>query len=383
MLRPCPYGSSRHLSVAFVRAVFGALCMFLVAPAAAQPTPGQQCEAGKSQAVGKYFACRSTAAAKLVRTGNTQQYGGAILRCEFKFAATWQKLEARAGASCPDEPLDQATLQSFVDQCSTDVATALGSGVVPTCQADLTVCQGDLGSCTEDKATCGENLAACEGDNETCGTDLDLCEGDKASCEDGLGACHADLSACQGQSSAQRLKTGQATCYDAAGTVIACSGTGEDGEFQKGVARSYTDNGDGTITDNRTGLVWEKLSDDGSIHDWDNIYTWTDAVASKVAALNAASFAGHTDWRVPNINELQSVVNFGRGDPAIDPIFSSGCVSGCSGIACSCTHSNYYWSSTTYHLNPPAAWAVAFLNGWVLADFKTVEYYVRAVRGGS
>jgi len=56
-------------------------------------------------------------------------------------------------------------------------------------------------------------------------------------------------------------ETGQTTCYDISGTVIPCTGTGQDGEIQTGVAwpnpRS-TDNGDGTMTDNLTGLVWAK-----------------------------------------------------------------------------------------------------------------------------
>ena len=87
------------------------------------------------------------------------------------------------------------------------------------------------------------------------------------------------------------LKTGQTNCWDSLGAPITCAGTGQDGELQKGAARSYTDNGDGTITDNTTGLMWEKLTDDGSIHDWDNVYTWEGAFA-KIAALNAANFAG-------------------------------------------------------------------------------------------
>ena len=88
-------------------------------------------------------------------------------------------------------------------------------------------------------------------------------------------------------------------------------GTGSDGDLQKGAARSFTDNGDGTITDNMTGLMWEKKSDDGTIHDKDNTYTWGltsspytmngTMVTTFLAALNGGGgFAGHTDWRIPN-----------------------------------------------------------------------------------
>ena len=67
---------------------------------------------------------------------------------------------------------------------------------------------------------------------------------------------------------------------------------------------SYTHSGDGTITDNNTGLVWEKKSDDGSIHDKDTSYTWDNAFAVHVAGLNTANFAGHNDCGVPNVKEL-------------------------------------------------------------------------------
>src|SRR5262249_50972170 len=68
----------------------------------------------------------------------------------------------------------------------------------------------------------------------------------------------------------QLLKTGVMNCYNTSGQGVSCPGTGQDGEFQKGLDRAYVDNGDGTITDTRTGLMWEKQSDDGSIHDKDN-----------------------------------------------------------------------------------------------------------------
>ncbi len=56
-------------------------------------------------------------------------------------------------------------------------------------------------------------------------------------------------------------KSGQALCYDSSGTAISCSGTGQDGEYQKGIPYPdprFIDNGDGTVTDNLTDLIWLK-----------------------------------------------------------------------------------------------------------------------------
>lgn len=102
----------------------------------------------------------------------------------------------------------------------------------------------------------------------------------------------------------QSLKTGQTTAY----------GTASDGDLQAGNARSSTDNGDGTITDNKTGLMWEKKDQSGGIHDWNNTYSWCGASCGStnimdgaitttfLAGLNAgAGFAGHTDRRIPNV----------------------------------------------------------------------------------
>jgi hypothetical protein len=165
--------------------------------------------------------------------------------------------------------------------------------------------------------------------------------------------------------------------------VIPCAGSGQDGDLQKGLARSFTDNGDGTITDTQTGLVWEKLSDDGSIHDWNDTYTWAAAFTSKIAALNSATFAGHNDWRVPNVNELQSINNYGANNPSVDSVFNSGCVPACSSTLCSCTVPSQYWSSTNSQGTPSDAYVVVFDEGNVVAEIKSINYSVRAVRGGS
>jgi hypothetical protein len=178
------------------------------------------------------------------------------------------------------------------------------------------------------------------------------------------------------------LQTGQTTCQDSSGAEIPCAGTGQDGEFREGAPFSYTDNGDGSITDNVTGLMGEAL-DDGSIHDNNDQYTWSDAVGVKIATLNTTRFAGHTDWRLPNRRELESLVDAGRLLPCIDPVFATGCTSGCTVTTCSCTPSGVHWSSTINKNPPTEAWTVYFGVGWVIANVKGNSYHVRAVRGPS
>jgi len=153
----------------------------------------------------------------------------------------------------------------------------------------------------------------------------------------------------------------------------------------------FTDNGDGTISDTWTGLVWEKKSDDGSVHDWQDTYTWSSGApfdpdgtvfTEFLATLNDTVFAGYSDWRLPTVGELRDIVDYDRNDPAIDPVFHSNCEAGCTVTTCSCTLSSNYWSSTNFVSGPNNAWTVVLGNGSVPFNFKGGNHSVRAVRGG-
>ena len=174
--------------------------------------------------------------------------------------------------------------------------------------------------------------------------------------------------------------TGQTRCWDRDGTPIDCAGTGQDGDVRAGAPLAHTDQGDGTIRDDVTGLVWEKLGDDGGVHDKDGTHTWTEAFA-RVATLNAAAFAGRSDWRVPNVKELLSIADYDVADPALSPAFDHDCVPGCTPLACSCPPALQTWTSTSSVVQPTVAWLVSFRTGSAGVAPKSSPLAVRAVRG--
>ncbi len=137
--------------------------------------------------------------------------------------------------------------------------------------------------------------------------------------------------------------TGQTACSNADGSAqspcLDGSNTdgGQDAYYLAGTALSYTDNGDGTVTDNTTGLMWKKCSQGKT-----GATCATGALSfvnqrTALASCEADTTGGYTDWRLPNIKELFSIVDFGRIYPAANPVFdfSSG-----GGVQ--------YWSSTSY-----------------------------------
>ncbi|NTV27271.1 MAG: DUF1566 domain-containing protein [Methanothrix sp.] len=179
-------------------------------------------------------------------------------------------------------------------------------------------------------------------------------------------------------------KTGQTSCYDASGSSIACTGTGQDGDLQMGSAwpgTRFVDNGDQTVTDNLTGLVWArsanvmKIRDPGFDNDsgpgtpGDGAVTWQHAL-DYIKKLNQESYLGYNDWRLPNRKEGGSLRHYGESDSYWWK------TQGFTNIE----EINAYWSCTSMaysHPIGPAAWEL--VPG--LAP-KSYSRLVLPVRGG-
>jgi hypothetical protein len=179
--------------------------------------------------------------------------------------------------------------------------------------------------------------------------------------------------------------TGQTKCYDPSGNTtneIPCAGTGQDGEYSIN-PMSFTDNGNGTVTDNNTGLVWQKCSvgqnNDATCSGTATTYNWYQATGTLDATYNATTqnicgslaLAGG-GWRLPSKKELVSSVDYSIPSPG--PTIQKNWFPN--------TVASFYWSSTANAYNPDYAWYVYFNDGNVKYSSKYNNYYVRCVRGG-
>ena len=322
-----------------------ALTLSPVAAFANPPTRTQLCTSAVETASAKFAQCRLNAEAKFAKTLDGAKRSSALAKCSSILSIAFTKATITYGAACAVTE-SAAGFDSYLTQCSDDTTAAAGGASLPDYVGELASCNADLTT------------------------------------------CQSDLAICQATLPAPLLKTGQTTSY----------GSGDDGDLQKGVALNYVDNGDGTITDTKTGLMWEKKSDDATINDKDNTYTWTSTSTAAdgtvfttfLAGLNAGSgFAGHTDWRLPNRRELDSIVNLENVNPAVSAAFNNNCGAnssgnaGCTVTTCSCTVPDFYWSSSTYAFDPQGAWGVFFFDGGNGAGSENFDFFVRAVRGGS
>lgn len=168
-------------------------------------------------------------------------------------------------------------------------------------------------------------------------------------------------------------RTGQTLCYDAVGAVIACTGTGQDGDKLKGVAAPtprFTDNANGTVSDNLTGLIWLKNANCFYTQIWTAALASANALASGTCGLTDGSTAGQ--WRLPDRKELSSLVDHSKSNPALPT----------GHLFASVQPFYYYWSSSSDAINNGYAWLIDMDKGVVTRGQKTYKGYVWPVRSG-
>ena len=124
------------------------------------------------------------------------------------------------------------------------------------------------------------------------------------------------------------------------------------------MAGDFTDNGDGTVTDDNTGLMWQQ-GEGGQ-------KTWEDAISY----CENLSIAVYTDWRLPDKNELNSIIDYESYHPAIDTTYFPG------------ASASTYWSSTTDANHSSFAWLVYLYGGNAYYRPKSYNRDVRCVRAG-
>ncbi|MFW6284670.1 MAG: DUF1566 domain-containing protein [Desulfosalsimonas sp.] len=170
-----------------------------------------------------------------------------------------------------------------------------------------------------------------------------------------------------GTSPPAALHTGQKQCFDETGRVIRCGNTVQAVSVCSGTPwpepRFDADNH--IVTDLATGLSWMRQADAGG-----KMVSWQEA-ADRIAGINQEAAAGFSDWRLPDIRELESLVDMGTHSPALagKDLFSH--------------VRDFYWSSTTSLYETRYAWALYLKDGAVGVGFKqNPEFFVWPVRGG-
>ena len=135
-------------------------------------------------------------------------------------------------------------------------------------------------------------------------------------------------------------------------------------------ASRFHDNGDATVTDQSTGLMWARCPEglsgsacaDGTVAN----FTWE---AALIRARDS-SLAGYTDWRLPNIKELSSIVEERCSNPHINlAVFPN-------------TPASFFWSASPEANSSYEAWSVRFYNGYASNGYRYAGYHVRLVRSG-
>lgn len=205
----------------------------------------------------------------------------------------------------------------------------------PTFAQEIDYCEGDFD---------------CDGDCD--GTDASVFKSDfgRSDFQNPCPSCSIDIP-----------QTGQTTSY----------ATGDDGDLEMGFKPEpnprFTDNGDGTITDSLTGLIWLKAFFCIGTLSWNQALSECNGLSEGDCDLSDGSSPG--DWRLPNINEQLSILDYGN-EPALPPGHPFGPVSG------------PFWTSTTWFFNTDSAWRISTYDASIELHDKGNTFFVYCVRGG-
>ena len=139
---------------------------------------------------------------------------------------------------------------------------------------------------------------------------------------------------------------------------------GDDGEYESGAVwpgpRFTIQAETNVVKDNLTGLLWARNANQGGAMNWTNALIFCEAL----------SLGGFSDWRLPNVRELESLVNYGASDPALP-----------AGYPFTAVQSDYYWSGSSYFSGATFAWGISIYDGNLWNEAKTALHYVWPVRG--
>jgi Protein of unknown function (DUF1566) len=192
---------------------------------------------------------------------------------------------------------------------------------------------------------------------------------------------------------AQRARvpqTGQTACWDVAGNPINCDGTGQDGDIQAGVelpTPRFRVNGNGTVRDNLTGLIWlQDANYDALGPNGNGTVTWQQALDAANALVNGR--CGLTDgsepgdWRLPNVRELLSLLDYRFFSPGLSN--AAGTAQGTEGDPFFGIQSaEIYWTSNPMQNSRGRAWFVAMVVGITIDENMNIPHLMWPVRGGN
>lgn len=162
------------------------------------------------------------------------------------------------------------------------------------------------------------------------------------------------------------LQTGQTTCHDPGGAAVSCAGSGQDGEFRRGLPwpEPRFEVRDEIVLDRLTGLLWMRNATPGELP-----MTWREALAF-VAGMNSERALGFSGWRLPSRRELRSLVSHQTRRPALP-----------EGHPFINVFAGWYWSATSAAGTPAHAWYVDMDGGRMFYGGKDQSFLVWPVRG--